>query len=122
MSRLTIIVATADPARFRAALTLATARAALGGAVRLYCHESSVALLVAVARADDEDGSALAAAGLPDRQALLAIAQDAGVVLIACQTGLAIAGLSLDELVPGAQAGGMIGLLADGADDRLISF
>ncbi len=121
MSRLTIIVATADPDRFRAALTLATAQAALGGAVRVYCHETSVALLVREAR-DDDDGLARATAGLPDRLALLAMALEAGVALIACQTGLAIAGLSVDGLVRDVQAGGMIGLLADTPDDRLVSF
>ncbi|WP_374142087.1 hypothetical protein [Sphingomonas sp.] len=45
MTGLTIIVASTDAARFRAAMTTALAQAALGDSVRLYCHEASVALL-----------------------------------------------------------------------------
>jgi predicted peroxiredoxin len=118
MSGLTIIVATADTERFRAAMTLATAQAALGGRVRVYCHERSVALL---RPAPDEDAAALAASGLPDRPALLAMAIDGGVALIACQTGLALTGLEIDELTDGVEAGGMVGLLASLGDDRLTS-
>jgi predicted peroxiredoxin len=120
MTGLAIIVTAADPARFRAALTLAIAQHALGGRVRVYCHEASVALLATTYR-DDEDRPALAAAGLPDRRALIAMAQESGVTLIACQTGLAIAGLSIEALVPGVESGGMMGLLADLGDDRLVT-
>lgn len=121
MRAVTIIIATADPARFRAALTLALATSALGKRARVYCHEQAVTLLAREAQAAD-DGAGLAAAGLPDRRALLAMAQEAGVALIACQTGLAMAGLTLGDLCAGAQAGGMIGLLADGPEDQLVSF
>lgn len=121
MSGLAIIVATADNGRFRAAMTTALAQAALGSAVRLYCHEASVALLTRAARADD-DHAMLAAAGIPDRLGLLAMAQAAGVALIACQTGLALTGLALDSLVGGVEAGGMMSLLATLGDDRLVSF
>ncbi len=120
MTGLAIIVTTPDPVRFRAALTLAVAQRALGGRVQVYCHEASVALLMAAARADD-DGVALASAGLPDRLALLAMALDGGVTLIACQTGLAMAGVSMDDVVAGVEAGGMMGLLADLGDDRLVT-
>ncbi len=119
MSGLTVIVATADPERFRAAMTLATAQAALGGRVRVYCHERAVALLCTAPDDDGDGAAALAAAGLPDRPALIAMAIDGGVALIACQTGLALVGLEIEDLAGGVEAGGMVGLLASLGDDRL---
>ena len=98
---LTIIVATADAERFDAALTLASAHAALGGRTRLYCHDRAVTLLVG-------------------DSPLLATARDIGVVAIACQTGLANAGIAHDTLPAGTEAGGMIGVIAALEDDRLV--
>ena len=120
MKGLAIIVASPDPARFRTALTLAVAQTALGGKVRLYCHEASVALLARTERADD-DSVALAATGLPDRHGLIAMALAGGVSLIACQTGLAVAGLAMDDMTAGVEAGGMMALLADLRDERLVT-
>lgn len=118
---LVIIIATDDGPRFRAALTVAVAQAALGGSVRVYCHEASVPLLASAAR-DDDDTDRLEASGLPDRRALMRIAEESGVPLIACQTGLAIAGLALTNLAAGVEAGGLVGLLATLGDDRLLAF
>jgi predicted peroxiredoxin len=95
---LTIVVATADPARWRAALTLASAQAALGGRTRIYCHDAAVTLL------------------LPSE--LLDTAIELGVIVIACQTGLAMH----DRPLPGfAVAGGLVSLLADLGEDRLVT-
>ena len=111
---LTIIVAEGNEPRFCTALTLAVAQVALGGAARVYAHDAAVPLLVPADRlAADDDG-------LPDRTGLLAMAGEAGVVLIACQTGLARARLAMDALAPGVVAGGMVGLLAELGDDRLV--
>lgn len=120
MTGLTVIVTTPDPVRFRAGVTLAIAQRALGGRVRLYCHEASVVLLEQAPR-DDDDSAALSAAGLPDRQELIAMAQASGVTLIVCQTGIAMMGLAMDDLAAGVEAGGMMGLLADLGDDRLVA-
>lgn len=121
MTGLVIIIATDDVSGFRAALTVATAQAALGGGVRVYCHEASVPLLAHGARDDDETDQ-LDASGLPDRRALIRIACESGVTLIACQTGLAIAGLALADLAAGVEAGGLVGLLATLGGDRLLAF
>lgn len=121
MSGLTIIAAAADADRFRAALTLAITQAALGGRVRVYAHEASVPLLARAARSDD-GSDRLAEAGLPDRRDLIEIALEADVTIIACQTGMAIAGLGLDDLVTGVEAGGLMGLMATVGEDRLIAF
>lgn len=102
---LTIIVATADGERFRTALTLALAHAALGGPARLFLQERAVALL----RGDDAGEQA--AAGLPGRAAMLADALDAGVAVIGCQTGLHLIGATAVEFDPRLAWGGMVGLL-----------
>lgn len=98
MRGLTIVVAAADAERFHAALTLASAQAALGCRARIYLHANAVRLL-------------------HSGPALLVTAQELGVTLIACQTGLADAGIALPD---GVEAGGMVSLLADIGDDRLV--
>jgi predicted peroxiredoxin len=118
MRGLTIIAATADPERFRAALSLACAHAALDGRARVYCHEAAVQLLVSGTDASD---SALVASGFPTRQQLLAEAHDSGVILIACQTGLAAAGIDFATLAPGIEPGGLVSLLAGLGEDRLVT-
>jgi predicted peroxiredoxin len=115
MRGLTLIVATGDPERFRAALTLASAHAALGGRTRIYCHEAAVALLAG----DDPDAAMLHARGLPSRAQLIATAIESGAAILACQTGLALAGLAETRLPAGVETGGLVGLLADLGDDRL---
>lgn len=95
---LTVIVAGADAARFGAALTLANAHAALGGRTRLYLHDAAVTVPLTGALADT--------------------ARELGVTIIACQTALD------DHDVPlpaGVEGGGMVGLLADLGEDRLVA-
>ena len=111
MRGLTIVVAQPDPDRWRAALTMGCAAAALGGRTRVYLHEGAVALLAMAGGAPP---------GLPDPTELRAIAAENGVELIACQTGLALAGLAADN--ERVAAGGMIDLLATLGDDRLVTF
>nr|WP_101750161.1 peroxiredoxin [Sphingomonas guangdongensis] len=98
MRGLTIVVASTDAERFGSACTLASAHAALGGRTRLYLHDAAVRVLTAEHR-------------------LLATAQELGVAVIACQTGLAAQGVALPA---GTEGGGMVSLLADLGDDRLI--
>lgn len=118
MRGLTIIAATADPERFRAALSLACAHAALGGKARVYCHEAAASLLLP---GEDPEDAQRIAAGLPTRGQLLHEARDGGVALIACQTGLAAAGIPFNTLPPYIEAGGLVSLLAELGDDRLVT-
>lgn len=106
MRGLTLIAVTGDAERFRAALTIAAAHAALGGRTRLYCHEGAVACFAAA----DEDIAALARTAL-----------DCGANIIVCQTGLAEAGLAEAALPAGVATGGLVGLLAELDDDRLVT-
>jgi predicted peroxiredoxin len=98
---LAVIVAGTDPARFRTALTLAAAQAALGGRVRLLL-----------------DGEAVRLAAMRDE--LLESCLELGVTVTLCQSGLAAAGLRAAALDPRFDYGGMVGLLACLGDDRLV--
>jgi predicted peroxiredoxin len=112
---LTIIVATADPARFHAALSLASAQAALGRRARLYLHGEAVALL--------GPGSELpgyAEAGLPGIADLQAEAVALGVTITACQSGFVLAGLRHADIGSNIEAGGLIELITGLDDDRLV--
>jgi predicted peroxiredoxin len=119
MRGLTILVATADTSRFRAALATAAAAAALGARARVFLHEEAAALLV---EKPDADAARLTSAGAPTQQQLLEIARESGVALIVCQTGLALAGLSMETLPADTQAGGLVSLLATLGEDRLLAF
>lgn len=118
MRGLTLIAATADAERFRTALSLACAHAALGGRARFYCHEAAVRLLLP---GEDADDAQRIASGLPTRAHLLNEARDSGVALIACQSGLAAAGIPFNSLPPHIEAGGLVSLLAGLGDDRLVA-
>lgn len=116
---LTIMLVAEDSARARAALSLALAQAALGKDVQVYAHERAVALFADFDR-DDDDSAALSAAGLPDRRAMLRMAAESDVALIACQTGLALTGMTADGLAAGVSTGGLVGILAASASQNLV--
>jgi peroxiredoxin family protein len=100
--RLTIIVSGTDPDRLRSALGVAAAEAALGGRVRLFFDAASVPLLRV----------------LPSPlEPLLEAAIDLDVRVSVCQTGLAEQGITLD---PRFEAGGLVTLMADLTEDRLL--
>ncbi|WP_311269268.1 DsrE family protein [Sphingobium sp. WCS2017Hpa-17] len=109
MRGLTIVVTTADAERLRGALVLAAAQAALGGAAAIFLQLDAVALLKApLAAPRDTDHRA---AGLPDLAILLADSLALGVAISACQSGLALSGMSAAELPDGVSVGGPIGFL-----------
>lgn len=102
---LTIIIVGPDPDRFAAALTLASASAALGGPTRLFADERAVPLL----RRGGPHASRI-----DEARAL-------GASVVACQTGLAGAGLTPADLVEEVEMGGLVGLLATLGDARLVT-
>jgi hypothetical protein len=104
MRGLTLLVATIDADRYHAALSLAAAQAALGGRARVHLQGQSVALL-------DADRS--------DIRELQTEAVALGVVVTACQTGLAERSMPLP---PNVEADGLIGLLSSLGEDRLLVF
>ncbi len=117
---LTILVATGDAERLHAALTFGAAGAATGATVRLHLHEGAVALLrVPMAAPFDEERHQ---AGLPTLSQIFAEAVGIGVAITVCQSGLALARMSLDDLGDGIEAQGPIGLLSMLGDDHFLVF
>ena len=117
MRGLTIIVADDAPERFRAALMLAAAQAALGGRARIFLEGTAVALLAGdPAPADARH----AAAGMPDLATLLAETLDLGARLIACQSGLHLAALEAGTLDPRIDVGGPVLVMQTLGEDRLL--
>ena len=100
MPALAIVVAEPGP-RLVTALRVAAAAAALG---------RDVVLLF--------DGASVGALASPDP--LLATALDLGVRVVACQTGLADAGMTAAALPPGVTTGGMVSFLAQAGDAQLL--
>ena len=101
MTGLGLIVAGVDPVRFRTALTLAAAQAALGARVHILLDSGAVTLA-------------------SEPAALLESCFELGVDITLCQTGLAEAGLDASTLDPRFSQGGMVGWLAALGDDRLV--
>lgn len=120
MRPLRIVVATADAERLRGALVLAAAQAALGADAALFLQLDAVALLRAPIAAPRDD--AHRAAGLPVLAALLDDALSLGVAIIACQSGMALAGLTADALPADVEIGGPIGFLQQTGDDARLLF
>lgn len=116
---LLLIATTDDAERLRGALTVACAEAALGGAARLFLQLDAVALLRPPITAPRD--AAHVAQGLPVLAALLDNALALGVEVIACQSGLALAGLEAQALDPRIEMGGPVGVLAGhDARERLV--
>jgi len=101
MTGLGIIVAGRDAVRFRTALTLAAAQAALGGRVRILLDSDAVRLA-------DSAGD------------LLETCFELGAEVTLCQSGLAEAGLEASALDPRFSYGGMLGWLSALGSDRLV--
>ncbi|CAN5351826.1 hypothetical protein BH10PSE13_BH10PSE13_16670 [soil metagenome] len=107
---LLLVVIAQDAERLRGALTLASAEAALGGVAGVFLQLDAVALLKPPLSAP-QDGAHVAQ-GLPSLATLVGDALDLGVGIIACQSGLALAGLDVRALDPRIETGGPVGLLA----------
>ena len=118
MRGLSVILAEPSPARLRAALSLVCAVAALGGRARLFLHEDAVALLAAPLRSAAD--ARHAAAGLPTLAQLFGEALAMAVEVIACQSGLTLAGIEAHHVDPRIATGGLVGVMATAQDDRIL--
>lgn len=110
MPSLDILLASAEAGKFIAALEFAMAQMALGRSARLFLQGEAAALLKMPISAPSD--AARMAAGFPDLLGILDEAAEMGLTLIACQSGLMIAGLSPDAIWPKAEIGGLISFLA----------
>ncbi len=115
MRELRIVVLTADAERFRGALMLAAAQAALGGGAAVFLQLDAVALLRAPVTAPCD--AAHVGAGMPALATLLTETLALGVTVTACQSGLALAGLSAEDLPDGVEAGGPVAFLQSTGDE-----
>jgi predicted peroxiredoxin len=120
MRELRIVVATADAERLRGALVMAAAQAALGGRAALFLQLDAVALLRHPMSAPLDE--AHRAAGLPALGQLVEEALGLGVTILACQSGLALAGLSAQHLPDGVEVGGPVGFLQQTGDEARLLF
>ena len=120
MPSLNVIILTADAERFRGVLTLTNAYLALGHPARLFHQLDAVRLLAPpVAGPRDAEHSAH---GLPSLSALLEEALDSGLEIIACQSGLELAGIAASSLDPRIQIGGPVSFLqSTGVSERLLA-
>ena len=121
MPGLNIIVASADGKRFCGALETALVSAALGQQVRMFLQGDAVAMLRAPAGFAGD--AALRRAGQPVLAERLEEAARAGIEIIACQSGMVLAGLTHDRIVPNVKAGGLVSFMAPiDATDRLLVY
>jgi predicted peroxiredoxin len=115
MQGLTIIVASADEARFRSALEVAGANAALDRTTRLFLQGAAASLLKPTSVELDEGTG-----GVPTIAQLLEEALALGASITVCQSGLALAGMRADQLPEGIDTGGLVELLASGRTHQLL--
>ncbi|MGZ8998053.1 MAG: hypothetical protein ACXW2T_04255 [Allosphingosinicella sp.] len=118
LSGLSIVVAGQDPDRLHAALSVAAAWAALDRPARIFLQAESVALL----RPSQRDGEReRREAGIPALTELIEESLARGASVTACQSGLALAGLSAEDLPAGVDTGGLVDFLARSRpDDQLM--
>ncbi|MGC6328758.1 DsrE family protein [Rhizorhabdus sp. FW153] len=96
MRGLILLVASGDPERLHAALSLAAAAAASGRDTSVHLHELAVGLLAAPLIAPSD--TRRQAVGLPTLAQIFEEALELRVVVSVCQSGLALHDLSLDRL------------------------
>ena len=118
MRGVTVILTEAAPARLRAALSLASAVAAVGGRARLFLHEDAVTLFATPLTSPADARRSVA--GLPTLAQLFEEALAMPVEVILCQSGLAMAGMDHGQLDPRIATGGLVGVLAMAGEDRVV--
>jgi predicted peroxiredoxin len=111
-----IVAAGADPARLHAALSLAAAWAALDRPARIFLQADAVGLLREGEAADKDHEDA----GMPTLCELVRECLALGVSIAACQSGLALAGMTAADLPDGVETSGLVGFLASQTDEQLL--
>ena len=115
---LTIIVAEASSERFRVALSIAAAQAALGGTARIFCQGEAVSMLGPPIRGT-ADGN-YEKAGQPRLADLFEEVLGLDVAVIACQSGIDLTDIDARTLDPRITIGGLVGMMQASGDDRLL--
>ena len=118
MRGLTIVVADLSSERFRAALALAAANAALGGRARVFCQGEAVSVLRPPIQGMEDDMHE--EAGLPVLADLFEEALGLGVELIACQSGVQLTDTDIATLDRRIAHGGLVSVMQTLGEDRLV--
>lgn len=119
MRPLKIVLLTPNAERFRGALTLAAAQAALGAEVAIFCQLEAAGLLKHPPAAPND--AAHQNHGLPPLSELMEDAAELGVLIVACQSGMELCGMKVEDLPTGTIIGGPVSFLQSVGDgDRLI--
>ena len=115
---LRIVVLSDEAERFRGALSIAAAHAASGGEAAILLQLDAVRLLVDLTAPDD---AAHRAAGLPTLAHIFDEALGLGVIVMACQSGMALAGIEASVIDTRICASGPVQFLQGCRDeDRLL--
>jgi predicted peroxiredoxin len=116
---LTIVVADISSERFRCALSMAAAHAALGGLAKIFLSGEAVNIIrEPIAGWEDE---AYVAAGQPALPALFREVLDLAVRVIVCQSGMQMAHATPRDYDKRIEYGGFVSLMAELGDDRLVA-
>lgn len=113
MQGLSIVVAAADPERFRSALEVAAANAALDRRTRVFLQAQAAPLLGQASRRET-------VSGMPTVDEMLEEAIALGAKISICQTGLGLAGLDAASLPEGVDTEGLLSFLAGRGEDQLL--
>ncbi len=115
---LTIVVADMSSERFRTALVMAAAQAALGGRARIFLQGEAVSIVrTPIFGMEDE---AHETAGLPTLPELIDETLALGVTITGCQSGQALLDATPDQFHPALEWAGMTSVLAELGEDRLV--
>ena len=115
---LTIVVADISSERFRCALNMASAQAALGGTARIFLDGEAVSILRQPIAGWEDDR--YEEAGLPTLPRLYGEALDLGVRVILCQSGMGMTGAEPRDYDDRVEYGGMVSLMQTLGEDRLV--
>ncbi len=119
MRGLTIIVADVSSERFRCALSLATAQAALGGKARIFLQGESVSIIRAPMVGWEDD--VYADAGQPTLEQLFGESLDLGVQIIVCQSAMQMTGAEPRDFDARVEYGGVVSVMQSLGEDRLVT-
>lgn len=118
MQGLTIIIADVSSERFRCALSIAAAHAALDGKARIFMQGESIGIIRPPMIGWEDD--AYAEAGLPTLPQLFDEALKLGVRIIVCQSAMQMTGAEPRDFDARVEYGGLVSLIQTLGDDRLL--
>nr|WP_221240433.1 DsrE family protein [Sphingobium boeckii] len=116
---MTVIVIEGSSERLRGALSIAAAHAALGGNARIFLQGEAVRAIREPLQGWEDDTHE--DAGLPALAILFDEALKLGVRIIACQSGLQLANARPEDFDPRVDYGGLVSVMQDLGEDRLVT-